>query len=52
MAEKLADKEMVSLEEVVLSQSYEIAAIVSVLEKKGLLTREEIIEEIKNMRKS
>ena len=31
-------------------QSYEIAALVSLLEKKGLLTKAEIIEEIKNMR--
>jgi len=50
MANKLPDKEMVSLEEVVLSQSYEMAAIITLLEKKGLLTREEILEEIMNMR--
>ena len=52
MANKLSDKEMVSLEEVVLSQSYEVAALVSILEKKGLLTREEVIEEIKRLRQS
>jgi len=52
VANKLSDKEMVSLEEVVLSQSYEVAALVSILEKKGLLTREEVIEEIKRLRQS
>ena len=51
MATKLPDKEVVSIEEVVLSQSYEVAALISVLEKKGLVTREEIIEEIKRLRK-
>jgi len=52
MAEKLVDEEVVSLEEVVLTQSYEVAAMISVLEKKGILTREEVIEEIKRLRKS
>jgi hypothetical protein len=46
MGEKLDRKDAVTLEELAISQSYEIAAIVSLLEKKGLLTREEIIEEI------
>lgn len=50
MAKKLGNKETVMLEEVIVSQSYEIAAIVSLLEKKGLLTRVEIIEEIKSLR--
>lgn len=36
MAEKLDKEEAVTLEEVVVSQSYEIAALVSLLEKKGL----------------
>jgi hypothetical protein len=52
MAEQLDKKESVSVEELLISQSYEIAAIVSLLEKKGLLTREEIIEEIKKLRRS
>jgi len=52
MANKLPNKESVTVEELLISQSYEIAALVSVLEKKGLLTREEIIEEIKMLRKS
>jgi len=43
-------KESVSIQELLLSQAYEMSALVSVLEKKGLLTRAEIIEEIKSMR--
>jgi len=50
MANKLPIEETVTVEEAIISQSYEIAAIVSVLEKKGILSRSEIIEEIKNMR--
>lgn len=52
MADKLDPKETVTIEELTISNSYEIAALVSVLERKGLLTREEVIEEIKQMRKS
>lgn len=52
MAEMLAPKETVTIEEMTISNSYEIAALVAVLEQKGLLTREEVIEEIKQMRKS
>jgi len=51
MAEKLERKETVTVEEVAYSNSFEIAALVSVLERKGILTSEEIIEEIKTMRK-
>jgi hypothetical protein len=52
MAKKMDTKESVTLEELVISNSFEIAAIVSVLERKGLLTRQEIIEEIQRMRKT
>lgn len=52
MADKLNPKETVTIEELIISNSYEIAALVSVLERKGLLTSEEVIEEIKQMRKS
>jgi hypothetical protein len=48
--EQFGKKETISVEDVVVSQSYEIAAILSVLEKKGLRTREEVIEEIKRLR--
>jgi len=50
MANKLPNKETVTVEDAIISQSYEIAALVSVLEKKGLIKRAEIIEEIKALR--
>lgn len=49
MTEKLKKEETVTLEDVVVSQSYEIAALVTLLEKKGLFTREELLEEIKSL---
>lgn len=52
MAEKIEPKETLTFEELAISNSFEIAALVSVLERKGLLTREEVIEEIKRMQKS
>lgn len=52
MADKLDPKETITIEELAISNSYEIAALVAVLERKGLLTREEVIGEIKQMRKS
>jgi hypothetical protein len=51
LAEILDKKESITVEELLISQSYEIATIVSLLEKKGLLKREEIIEEIRRLRK-
>jgi len=50
MANKLPKNETVTVEELLISQSYEIAALVSVLEKKGLLTREEVVDEIKRLK--
>ena len=52
MAKQLEKEKALTLEELAISNSYEIAALVAVLERKGLLTREEVIEEIKQMRKS
>lgn len=52
MADKLDPKETVTIDELTISNSFEIAALLSVLERKGLLTREEVIDEIKRMQKS
>lgn len=52
MAEKLGNEQMVSVEELLLSQSYEIAALVSVLESKGILTSKEVVDAIKELRQS
>lgn len=50
MASQLPPEETVTVEELALSNSFEIAALVSVMEKKGLLTRQEVIDEIKRLR--
>lgn len=51
MAEKLDPKEIVSLEEVMLAQAIEQEALVNMLEKKGLVNKEELLDEIKRLRK-
>jgi hypothetical protein len=50
MTEQLPQDQSVTLEELVISHSYEMLALITVLEKKGLLTRAEIIEVIKGLR--
>jgi hypothetical protein len=50
MAEKLDINDTVSLEELVVSHSFEMVALITVLERKGILTRSEVIEVIKEMR--
>lgn len=50
MTEKTAGNEAVTLEELVINHAYEMLGLITVLEKKGLLTRAEIIEEIKNLK--
>ena len=50
MAESLLQEDAFPIEEIVVSHAYEIMAMVSVLEKKGILTRQEIMDEIKLMR--
>jgi hypothetical protein len=52
MTNKLDDEQMLSLEELVVSHSYEMLALLTVLEKKGILTRGEVIEVIKELRDS
>ena len=46
MAEKLSDKEIVSYKEVILSEIIQSEALVNLLVKKGILTQEELIEEV------
>ena len=49
MAEPLDSKEVVSIEELTLSNMYEIEALIEVLEKKGIVSKKEVLEEIKRM---
>jgi len=51
MAEKLDPKDIVTLEELAISSMWEMAALVEVLEKKGLLTKQDILEAIRELRK-
>jgi hypothetical protein len=43
-------KEIVSLQELALSSAYEIAALVAVLERKGILTQAEVLDEIARLK--
>lgn len=52
MAEQLGSEQMVTIEELVISHSYEKLALITVLEKKGVLTKREIIEVIKELKDS
>ena len=49
MAEKRDSNETVSLEELVVSHSFEMIALITVLERKGILTRAEVIDVIKEI---
>ena len=50
MAESLPKEETVTIEELVVSHAFEMAALVSLLEKKGILNQQEMLSEIKRMR--
>ena len=50
MAQKLDLKEMVTLEELIMSNVYTQEALINLLVKKGLITNKELIEEIKNLK--
>jgi hypothetical protein len=52
MPEQSPKEESVSLEQLVVSHSYEMLALITVLEKKGILARQEIIEVIKELQNS
>ena len=49
MAKELDQKELVSFKELLLSNVYTQEALMNLLEKKGLLTKKEVLEEIKRI---
>jgi hypothetical protein len=49
MAKQDDPRETIPLEEVVMSNVYTQEAIVNLLEKKGLVTKEEVMEEMKRL---
>ncbi len=50
MAEKLDPKQVATFEELLRACLYEQEALVLLLEEKGILTRGELLEKIKNLR--
>lgn len=51
MGEKLDPKETATFEELLLSNVYTQEALINLLEKKGIINKEELLEEIKRLRK-
>lgn len=50
MAEKFNNKETASHEEIIMSLVYTQGALVMLLEKKGIIKRGELLEEIKQLK--
>ncbi len=50
MAEQLDPKEIVNLEGLALSNMWEVAALIEVLEKKGVLKKQDILDAIRELR--
>ncbi len=50
MGKAAGRKDAVPLEEVVLAQAFEFEALLNVLERRGLVPRAEVLEEIKRLR--
>ena len=51
MAEKLDPKEVVSFKDFLLSNMYEIQALINFLDEKGFITKSEVLNEIEELMK-
>ncbi len=51
MTKKLDQKETVTFEELLISNTIQQEAMVNILERKGLMSKKELLEEIKRIRK-
>ncbi len=51
MGKKLDQKEAVSFEELLISNTIEQEALINILERKGLINKKELLEEINSIRK-
>ncbi len=51
MAEQGKTGELVSVQELAVSNAFEIAALIAVLERKGILTHAEVLDEIVRQKK-
>jgi hypothetical protein len=45
------DKKPVSLEELILSNTFSISALINVLEKKGMASKEEVVAEVDRLKR-
>jgi len=52
MSEQADQRQAITIEELVVSHSYEMLALITVLEKKGILTRNEIVDVINQLKGS
>jgi hypothetical protein len=50
MAKGIGRQDMTTVEEVVLGQALELEALMNVLERKGVLSKTEVLEEMKRLR--
>ena len=50
MAEKLAPKDLVTLDELAISNMWETSALVEVLERKDILTKQDVLDMIQELR--
>ncbi len=51
MAEKLDPKDLVTLDELALSNMWETSALVELLERKGILTKQDMLDMIHELRR-
>jgi len=49
MAKVLGDRQTVPLEEVVLAQTFQLEALMNVLERRGIIKKAAVLEEIKRL---
>jgi hypothetical protein len=49
MAEKLDNKEIVDFKELLMSEVIQSEAIINLLDKKGIISKRELLEEMKNV---
>jgi hypothetical protein len=50
MAKAMSGKQAVPLEEVVLAQAFELEALMNVLERRGVVRKADVLEELKRLR--
>ncbi len=50
MAKPMSGKEAVPLEEVVLAQAFELEALMNVLERRDIVRKADVLEELKRLR--